>query len=55
MDITEDQIQQWRNARAQKAHEVIEAILKEMNCELQALPSIAPDGRIVAQIAIVPK
>lgn len=52
--ITENQIQQWRNERAQRVQEAIVAILKAENCDLIAVPQIV-DGRIVALVQIVPK
>lgn len=54
-EITEEQIRAWRDERIKRVHEGIEAVLKQENCELQAMPSFTPDGRIVAQIVIVPK
>jgi hypothetical protein len=54
-EITEEQIREWRDDRIKRVHAGIEAVLKQENCELQAVPSFTPDGRVVAQIAIVPK
>jgi len=54
-DITEEQIREWRDQRVKRVAEGIGAILTTENCELQAVPSITPDGRVVAQIVIVPK
>lgn len=53
--ITEEQIKAWRDERIKHVHEGIETVLKQENCELQAVPSFTPDGRVVAQIVIVPK
>lgn len=54
-EITEEQIRAWRDERIKRVTEGIGAILATENCELQAMPSFTPDGRIVAQIVIVPK
>lgn len=48
------QFEQWRQARIRRVFEAIDAALKEMNCEIQAVPAIQ-DGRIVANIVIVAK
>lgn len=54
-NITNEQIKQWNDARVKRVSEGIAAILVTENCELQAMPSFTPDGRVVAQIVIVPK
>lgn len=54
-EITEEQIRVWREERIKRVNEAIGATLAAENCELQAVPSFAPDGRVVAQIVIVPK
>lgn len=55
MEITQEQIKEWQNARIKNVNDSISAILARENCELQAVPSITPDGRLMAQIVIVPK
>jgi hypothetical protein len=55
INITEEQIRAWRNERIKRVTEGISAILATENCEVQAMPSFTPDGRVVAQIVIVPK
>lgn len=50
--ITEEQIQKWREERGRRAWNAIQAILEAERCELQALPSITPEGRIVARVVL---
>lgn len=55
--ITPDQawraIEAERQARIQACAMAIQAVLNQHGCDLQAVPQITPDGRIVAQVAIV--
>lgn len=43
------------NARADKCAEKIRALLEEDKCVILPVPYIAADGRIVAEVHIVPK
>lgn len=39
--------------RVKLAAEAVQAALREHNCDLVAVPQIAPDGRLVAVVQIV--
>jgi pyruvate/2-oxoglutarate dehydrogenase complex dihydrolipoamide acyltransferase (E2) component len=42
-----------RQRREQAAAAAVAAVLKEHGCDLVAVPVIAPDGRIAAQVQVV--
>lgn len=44
-----------RERRAQACYAAVLAILAEHNCDIVAIPAIAPDGRIVAKVQIIAK
>lgn len=57
--ITAEQIAAYREEQARRCLSRIQAILRDENCELLAVPQLVADGvggwRIVADVKILPK
>lgn len=53
--ITQEQIEEYRKARAAAFTEQLTAICEEFGCELVAIPTFTNDGRVAAQIVVQPK
>ena len=54
-EITQEQIDAYRQKRLKECNEAVERMLRFYNCDLIAIPRFAPDGRIVADVRLVPK
>ena len=46
-------VEQDKQRRVQAAAAAVQAALREHDCDLVAVPQIAPDGRIVAVVQII--
>jgi hypothetical protein len=51
--LTKETIAAYQQQRAQEAAERMAELLKELDCDMVAVPQITADGRIVATIQIV--